>query len=440
MDPREDVAFRIVSTGVKSCVALDRSARELSVPGAAHDPSRPPEELTIVAEALPGVQAAAPRRATLATAIAGTHRQSSRAPIVLANEHGAFGHAGVSTVFPMVVDANVLRDELLRTVRKDDRTILCNAANGGVLRLFCAEHVIEEVERHAAGWALSKHVDPASVRDVWEATYLPLLRVVAIPAGLTTSIENEGLSVLADPASPYGDPDDVPTATLALLLAAPLLSRDRNPLRAVYGPEVNHVSHAQWLGALAAGGDLGPLSVYLQMSTMAIYGLGKASVSAFRALAQRVPWEWIVAAGAGTAGLASLLLEPATKRRLGAGVGQVLGSAVELFGEISVLHSGAQRQFATLAAPTPSWDDIADDLTAEQCLRRSCLHALARSPKSDLSAAELRDSLQACPGEARIRSALRTDVCFEQTYAGRFQVGPALMRVGALDQPSPGER
>lgn len=153
-----------------------------------------------------------------------------------------------------------------------------------------------------------------------------------------------------------------------------------------------------------------------------------------------MPWEWIVAAGAGTAGLASLLLEPATKKQFGTGLGRVLGGAIELVGEISALHSDAQRQFATLAAPTPSWDEIHDDLTTERCLRRFCLQDLARSPESDLSSAELRDSLQISAGEARIRSALRTGVCFEQIYAGRFQVGRALVRAEALDRPGMGER
>lgn len=46
-----------------------------------------------------------------------------QAPLSYANEHGAFGDADHQSVFPMVIDANVLRDEALRTLRSEQRTI-----------------------------------------------------------------------------------------------------------------------------------------------------------------------------------------------------------------------------------------------------------------------------------------------------------------------------
>jgi hypothetical protein len=57
----------------------------------------------------------------------------------------------------------------------------------------------------------------------------------------------------------------VPTAALALLLQAPLLSRDSAPLKAVYGPATEPSLHAGYLEALTAGGQL---HVLREVSTM----------------------------------------------------------------------------------------------------------------------------------------------------------------------------
>jgi predicted nucleic acid-binding protein len=378
---------------------------------------------------------ALPRR-SIETAVRGMHRQSSQATITLPNEYGAFGEAGLPTVFPMVIDANALRDELLRTTRKNQRTILCNAANSGVLRLFCAAHVVEEVHKHAAEWATTQGLDPAAVQAVWETSYLPLLRCVAIPEPLTTARENERLAVLADPTSRYGDPDDVPTATLALLLGAPLLSKDASPLRAVYGDGFDHVAHARWLRALAAGGDLGPLSQYMQTASMATFAVGYGIYAAVKGLARRVSLPWLVGSAVATA-LGSLLISPEEKQRARMTAGRFLAGALELFGEIMKLHSAAKRQFDTLAAPRPSWDDVANEVGGNRVLMRYSLYELARSPSSDLSAAELRERLpldDSVPhGEAEVRAVLRAGCCFEQIYPGRFQVGAALAHGAATE-------
>jgi predicted nucleic acid-binding protein len=380
---------------------------------------------------------ALPRR-SIETALRGMHRQSSQAAITLPNEYGAFGEAGLSTVFPMVIDANALRDELLRTTRMNQRTILCNAANSGVLRLFCAAHVVEEVHKHAAEWATTQGLDPAAVQAVWETSYLPLLRCVAIPQPLTTARENERLAVLANPTSRYGDPDDVPTAALALLLGAPLLSKDASPLRAVYGEGFDHLAHAHWLRALSAGGDLGPLSQYMQTASMAMFALGYGIYAGVRGLACRIPLPWLVVGGAVAIGLGSLFIPPASKQRARTTAGSFFAGSLELLGEIAMLHSAAKRQFDTLAAPRPSWEDVTNEVGGNRALMRHALYHLARSPSSDLSAAELRERLRlddSVPhGEAKVRAVLRAGCCFEQIYPGRFQVGAALVR-GAATKP-----
>jgi predicted nucleic acid-binding protein len=189
------------------------------------------------------------RRTSLAAEVVrGAHEQARRAPITTADEHGRFPAVMLHDVFPLVIDANVLRDEILRTVRKGQRTILWTATNSGVFRLFCAEHVVEEVEEHLERWATKKKLDIEAARRAWVDFYRPLLRVVEVASDLTSLEESERLQALATRGGPHGDPDDVPTATLALLIGAPLLSKDNNALRAVYGDDFDRTAHKQWLG------------------------------------------------------------------------------------------------------------------------------------------------------------------------------------------------
>ncbi len=91
------------------------------------------------------------------------------------------------------------------------RTILANATNSGILRLFCAEHVVEGVEEHLAEWADQKPVDPDRAGHVWRTMLLPMLRCVDVPDALLTSAEAERIAALALIGGPPSDPDDVPT-------------------------------------------------------------------------------------------------------------------------------------------------------------------------------------------------------------------------------------
>ena len=358
------------------------------------------------------------------------HTRSAKDPIGWPDVQGAFGPTVLPFVFPVVVDANVLRDELLRMARTGQRTILANAVNSGVLRLFCAAHVVDEVDEHFSEWAEEKGLDPAEVQRVWESTYLPLLRCVDVPDGLTAPAETERLAVLGDALSQYGDPDDVPTATLALLLGAPLLSKDKNALRAVYGDAFDYDRHVNWLDALRAGGDLGPLGSLIQVSSMFIAGLGVGSYRGIKALARQVPWSWLLFGSVVSVSVVNHLLPEVRKQHVLSVAGNVLGFAGRAFAEVSALHSAARTQFEALSPAPPQWADPPATLGTEATLERACLHTLARSPNGDLSAAELSQRIGAdaevSSGEAKVRTTLRGHACFDQPYRGRFQVGSAL--------------
>lgn len=359
------------------------------------------------------------------------HARSAQDPIGWPDEQGAFGPTVLPFVFPVVVDANVLRDELLRMARTGQRTILANAANSGVLRLFCATHVVDEVDEHFLEWAEKKRIDPAEVQRVWETTYLPLLRCVEVPGGLTAPPEAERLAVLGDALSQYGDPDDVPTATLAVFLGAPLMSKDKNALRAVYGDAFDYEGHVNWLDALRAGGDLGPLGGLIQVSSMFIAGLGVGSYKGIKALARHVPWSWLLFGGVIGGSVVNHLLPEVRKQRALSVVGNALGLAGRAFVEVSALHGAARTQFEGLSPDGPQWVDLAAALGSEATLARVCLHTLARSPRGDLSARELSQRIgmnaEISSSEAKVQSTLWGGACFEQPYRGRFQVGSALV-------------
>jgi predicted nucleic acid-binding protein len=375
---------------------------------------------------------AAERTARLRVAINSVHQQDLLAGIKWPDDHGRFPDAPLHPwIFPIVVDANALRDEILRVGQP--RTVLANAANQGVLRLYCAAHVIKEVTDHYGQWATDKGVPAAAVCDRWRTTYLPLLRCVEVPSDLTGGEQAERLAFLASSPSRYGDPDDVPSATLAILLAAPLLSRDKGPLRAVYGEGFDHVGHGRWIDKLRAGGDLGPIGGYLQGATAIITGVGTASYYGLNAVVRRAGWQNSIAAGLAGAAAYTVMVRAETKRSIRMALGKLLGALAEALGGMAELRAAALAQFESLSPAAPDWAQVQDELGGDATLTRACMHNLARSPRGMLSAGELSDQLRGqlpgtpC-GPAKVRQALRNSPAFAQPTPGRFQLGAALIR------------
>ncbi|RNH98238.1 hypothetical protein EEZ25_27120 [Micromonospora aurantiaca] len=357
------------------------------------------------------------------------HQQSSAKPVVRPDERGRFAAALLPEVFPVVVDANALRDDLLRVAAGRPRTLMLNAANSGVLRLFCAPHVLREVEEHMEEWSGQRRLGLSVVRAAWHDSVAPLLRCVEVPAGLTTVAEQERLDYLAQPpaTSRYCDPDDVPTATLALLLTAALLSKDKAPGRAVYGETHDHVAHAQWRGELSAVGDLGPLGRLVQ-ALNSLLGLAVEGVfHGITAAARRVPWPWLVIGALATAGAVRYAVTLETRARVQAALGAGLSTTAATVAEILTQRDAARRQFETLQPSQPGRDEIIGNHGSSAVLTRACLYRLARSPQRDLSARELTDALRRSDGvatsETKVRSILRENAAFVEPSRGRFQLG-----------------
>ena len=371
------------------------------------------------------------------------HREDAARPVAIPDANGLFAPAFLPEVFPAVVDANALRDDLLRVADGRGRTLMLNAANSGVLRLFCASHVLEEVDEHLEGWSAQRGLDPLLVRATWKSDLAPLLRCVDVPDGLTTLVEQQRLDYLGLPpeTSKYCDPDDVPTAALALLINAPLLSKDRAPLRAVYGEPHDHVAHAQWLDQLRAVGDLSPLGRLVGALESLI---GMASSGAFQgvtAVARRVPWPWLMVGAVATAGAFRYVVTPETRQRVQAALGAGLTSVGTTAIEVISAGEAARRQFDSLLPVQPEWGHVAASRGTEAALTRAALYHLARSPQSNLSARELAAALRLTDGfprgEAKVRATLRRENAFNEPYRGRFQVGaPALRVAGTVLEPA----
>ncbi|WP_344620252.1 PIN domain-containing protein [Dactylosporangium salmoneum] len=342
-------------------------------------------------------------------------------------------------VFPVVVDANALRDDLLRVASGRGRTLMLNAANSGILRLYCAPHVLHEVDEHLDEWSAQRALDPSVVRAAWDSDVAPLLRCVEVPDGLTIAVEQERLDFLAQPPSTnrYCDPDDVPTATLAILLNAALLSKDKAPLRAVYGEQHDHLAHAQWRDQLRAVGDLGPLGRLIG-GLNSLLGLAASGViNGLAGTARRVPWPWLVVGALATAGAVRYLVTPETRRKVQATLGTGLSAVAASAAEIAAHREAARRQFETLLPAQPGWSEITSYRSSAATLIRASLYHLARSPQSDLSATELTDVLRQTNGfprgETKVRAVLRREAAFYEPYRGRFQVGAAALRPGGAD-------
>jgi hypothetical protein len=114
-------------------------------------------------------------------------------PVQFPSVDGAFPPAILPVVPPVALDANRLRDDLMYCCGKRRRTTVVNAANAGLVRLFCARRVIGEVARHSQDWTDDTDVSRQAFLRSWATEYLPLIRVIqddAVPPELMTRSES----------------------------------------------------------------------------------------------------------------------------------------------------------------------------------------------------------------------------------------------------------
>lgn len=79
------------------------------------------------------------------------------------------------------------------------RTVLVNAANASLVRLFAADHVVSEVWEHSEEWTAGTDVPQGDFLARWLTEFLPLIRVFvddADPSELLTPEETARLAAL----------------------------------------------------------------------------------------------------------------------------------------------------------------------------------------------------------------------------------------------------
>jgi predicted nucleic acid-binding protein len=331
-------------------------------------------------------------------------------------------------VRPIVVDANVLRHEVRRALRTQQRTALLDAADGYGLRLFCPVHVVQELDEHLDEWV--DGYSPREAREFFERHYLPIIRVVTVPSGPLLPVERARVERLR-----LIDLDDVPTAILSLMLDAPVLTHDKPLLRAVHGDDADIEALAEWLHIALAGRIMGETDQHViaaaGLTNLTIYG-SFASGAALVRLVRRLPLTLqLLIVGTSLAGIY------VARKRIAVAAQSAKGGLMALADQILPVISElvAQREIASemlLAAGPPSgrdtWATGFPDLpkaTAPEALTRLCLYALARSNARSAASlsGELGGEVGVATGEAKVRAVLRSNRCFYQLPRGRFQVG-----------------
>ena len=166
----------------------------------------------------------------------------------------------------------MLRGDIGHACRRGRRTALITGANSGALRLFCAQHVLDEVLEHSEAWASALKVPHDMYLARWADEYLPLIRTIqkdGLPYGLLGPSELDRIRLM-------GNSKDVPSIALSLALGAFYLTEDRAARNAVYGVDVDLEERQRWLRVLMDGGDADELSKVLYMAfavpTLAVGG------------------------------------------------------------------------------------------------------------------------------------------------------------------------
>lgn len=288
----------------------------------------------------------------------------------------------------------------------------------GLVPLFAPRHVIEEVDEHVVGRALEEGLDPAAVARVWNEQLRPHIHVVDLE--IRDHLDPRLRGVLA------ADPDDLPTAALALLVAPAVVFTDDADL-----VDNGFASRAWWTKAagdvlIIAMADGQVLGVIIGVGTT-VTGIGYGTAAVVRAV-RRAPLMTVTVAVAVLTG-AWLLVRRYPPGRLRAAFKEVGAAAGTAWREMQ-----ESRQAAAARLP---WVPIPPGRAPT--LEERCARILARITGT-LSAAEVheqlhRDTAHPAPSVAEVRAALRGHRAFVQVGRGRWQLG-----VSACDQlPATGD-
>jgi predicted nucleic acid-binding protein len=345
-------------------------------------------------------------------------------------------------VRPAVVDTNALRNDLLRACATGLRTAFLDAGSIG-LRFLVPDHVVDEMKEHLPEWVGG--TDLARVQSIFDQHYVPILRVVTVSPGPLFPEEAARLARLAEK-----DEDDVPTARLAMLLHAPVLTRDKPLLCAVHGEDADIEERAEWLRIALAGRALSESDREMWYTLLGLEGLAHAGIAGIEQLVgaiQKLPPAVQLSILVGVGGAVILgrqsiadFLRTAGKRFLDAVTPMVTAWGKER----ELAYAWIQASRPPLEVPLSATGVPTLPPAEPASLARGSLYALARA-RIGLTPAQLasllRTSFTIPATDAQVYAVLRTQPAFHPLPDGRWQVGrpwpSAGIRLAGLASPQP---
>lgn len=360
------------------------------------------------------------------------HGHASAAPLEVPSADGVFPAAAIVQPRPLVGDTNFLGGDVGYACRKGQRTALISATNAKVFRLFCAQHVVDEVVEHRGLWSGHERTTVTSVQflERWHHEYQRMIRVVpddGIPPEWFSPAERDRLAQLE-----IDDADDIPSAKLALATRGLYLSKDRDALRAAYGAAADLIDHEEWLARLMAGSDAAELMRMLRGAGTLTYAAGHGAFSGARWVYERLG-DVSILLGAGAALLIWQWLRQPSRASLREGATKT----IELVVTIGLEQREREEHYLRALPAVPTWAELLETNDADAVLGRACLYYLARESYGHLSAAELAAKIrQQLPcSDGRVRALLRAMPCFTEVYRGRWQVGRAAAGPAVITLP-----
>jgi predicted nucleic acid-binding protein len=362
--------------------------------------------------------------------LARVHAENTTAPIRYADNNGAFVESVLEILFgdsvPIVPDANVFRGNIAHMCRRGKRPVLLNGANSGTFRLFCAQHVLEEVAEHSERWASDCGIPYDVYSDCWSRHFLPAIRLVSTAElrRLLSLEERHRIDALH-----AIDPDDVPSATLALALGAFYVTEDADARFAVYGKEAKAAERNNWLDPLMCAGNAGELHKLVAIASAAPVAGIAGAWRLGRWLYEQSPWA--LAAAVGVALFSATRIKKETYHATGRAVGE--GFMRFSDGVMLPYNENVQRFRAMLPDP-PSDEELLADIDRDSVLMRTCLYRLARSRKSPMAVRDLANELPevgVSTNVQRVGKMLHNNGCFFEPYRGLWQVGCAIVTASA---------
>jgi hypothetical protein len=223
----------------------------------------------------------------------------------------------------LVLDSGVIYDDIVYGLRHERETVLVSSARAGATRLFAAPHVYDEIYDHLDGHE-RRGVTRETVIARFESLYLPLIRFV----DATCERPHPRAMPVWD-----ADPDDGPTAELAVLLApCVVLAVDPHLVDAGFGRD-------DWLTQVWSARELLGLDTVLLVSGNAVKVAGQRVLAGIRWFLDGLTPEEI-AAGVAFGVVATALLPASAHTAIDAAARRTVGVAGEL--TAGGLSAGAQ--------------------------------------------------------------------------------------------------